>query len=50
MFFKSMVKRVIQDLNDKGLIRRYSGSADVLNPTSNLIQIYTLNGVKKTRE
>ena len=36
MFFRSMVKKVIQDLNQNALIRRYPGSADVLNPTSNI--------------
>jgi hypothetical protein len=50
LFFRSMVKRVIQDLNSQSLIRRYQGSADVLNPTSNIIQIYTINGINKTRD
>lgn len=50
MFFRSMVKKVIQDLNQNALIRRYPGSADVLNPTSNIIQVYTINGINKTRE
>lgn len=50
MFFRSMVKKVIQDLNQNALIRRYPGSADVLNPTSNIVQVYTINGINKTRE
>ena len=41
-FYKIFVKEIIEDLNKSSIKRRYSGLGGILNPASNIFQIYTI--------
>lgn len=43
-FYKLFVKEILEDLNKSSIRRRYSGLGGILNPASNIVQLYTLNG------
>lgn len=41
-FYKEFIKTILEDLNKSSIIRRYSGLGGVLNPASNIMQIYSI--------
>ncbi len=41
-FYRPFIKMILESLNKSAIRRRYSGLGGVLNPTSNILQIYTL--------
>lgn len=43
-FYKLFVKEILEDLNKSSIRRRYSGLGGILNPASNLVQLYTVEG------
>lgn len=43
-FYKVFVKLILEDLNKSSIRRRYSGLGGILNPASNIMQIYDVNG------
>lgn len=43
-FYKVFVKLILEDLNKSSIRRRYSGLGGILNPASNIMQIYEVNG------
>ena len=45
-FYKVFVKLILEDLNKSSIRRRYSGLGGILNPASNIMQIYEVNGKK----
>lgn len=43
-FYNLLVKNVLVDLNRSALKRKYTGSGNIMNPTSNVLQLYDLDG------
>ena len=41
-FYQTLTKQIFQDLNRSALKRKYMGLGGVVNPTSNVLQIYTI--------
>lgn len=46
ILYRPFVKMILTDLNKSALIRRYTGLGGVLNPASNIMQIYEVRGKK----
>lgn len=43
-FYKLFIKDIIESLNKSSIRRRYSGLGGILNPASNIMQLYEFNG------
>ena len=43
-FYKLFIKQILGDLNKSSIRRRYTGLGGILNPASNIMQMYEING------
>lgn len=43
-FYKNLTKEILSNLNKTSLKRKYMGLAGILNPASNILQLYRING------
>lgn len=43
-FYRTFVKSILEDLNKSSIRRQYTGMAGILNPASNIMQVFEING------
>lgn len=49
-FYKLFVKEIFADLNKSAIKRKYTGMGGVINPSSNIFQVYHIDGVPYTSQ